>query len=449
MTAAEEKPGPEDMPAPLGKRQATATDTAPDLFALALTNARLTLIVVFVCFGVLALGGFLSVSHALAGFVAISLVALIQSYTAEKTHKRKQARALSRQGAVRNQEGIGSIVLQQMPDAVVLLDGSGRIVFYNLAAEAFVGKKATGKHIQSALREPTLLEALERVRLGGAAESIELARSVPVERHFQVFVSPADAAGKVPNLTTGAAVLLVLHDMSEAKRVEQMRVDFIANASHELKTPLASLSGFIETLQGPAKDDAEAHERFLTIMAEQTLRMQRLIEDLLSLSRIELREHLPPKETVSLSTLTKDVLEAIEPITTRDNVEISVDLPDDLPAVRGDWDELHQVIQNLVDNAVKYGQAGGRVEISATALPTLARVEFSVRDYGPGIARQHIPRLTERFYRTDVATSRERGGTGLGLAIVKHILNRHDGELRVESTLGEGSTFKIRLPVAA
>ncbi len=449
MTAAEEKSGPEDRHVPQANRRATAMDAAPELFALALTNARLTLIVAFACFGVLTLGGFLPASLALAGFVAISLVVLTQSYTAEKKHKRTQARALSRQGAARTEEGIGSIVLQQMPDAVVLLDGSGRIVFHNLAAEAFVGAKATGKHIQSALREPTLLDALERVRLGGAAEAIEFARSVPVERYFQVFVAPADAAGKVPNLKAGAAVLLVLHDISEVKRVEQMRVDFIANASHELKTPLASLSGFIETLQGPAKEDTEAHERFLAIMAEQALRMQRLIEDLLSLSRIELREHVPPKETVSLSALTKDVLEAIEPITTRDNVEISVDLPDDLPAVRGDWDELHQVIQNLVDNAVKYGQAGGRVEISATALPTLARVEFSVRDYGPGIARQHIPRLTERFYRTDVATSRERGGTGLGLAIVKHILNRHDGELRVESTLGEGSTFKIRLPVAA
>lgn len=419
-----------------------------DLLRIALVHARVTMLVVASVFAFLFMSGFLSAAYSMFGFVAIAAAAVGQAYFTEDRRVRAAARALTSRRPQTSETGVGSVVLQQLPDAVVLLDGSGRIVFHNRAAEAFVGLAATGKLIQSTLREPALLEALERVRAGAPAETIEFTRTFPVEHHYQVFVAPANASVEPSSASTGVAALLVLHDISNAKRVEQMRVDFVANASHELKTPLASLSGFIETLQGPAKDDAEAHERFLVIMSEQTVRMQRLIEDLMSLSRIELREHLPPRDIVSLKALTKDVVEAIEPITTRDNVEVIVEFPSDLPSVKGDWDELHQVVQNLVDNAVKYGYRGQRVEVTAQTTLDGTRVELSVRDYGPGIKREHIPRLTERFYRTDVATSRERGGTGLGLAIVKHILNRHDGELSVESTVGEGSTFTIQLPVA-
>jgi len=422
--------------------------SAPDMLRGALVHARMAMLVAGAVFAFLFLGSFLSATFSISGFVAIAVAVVGQAYVAEDRRKRAEARLLSSQKAQTSQTGVGRIVLQQLPDAVVLLDGSARIVFHNRAAEPFVGPSAVGKLIQSTLREPALLLALDRVRAGGPAETIEFMRAFPVEHHYQVFVTPADTSENTSSASTGVAALLVVHDISDAKRVEQMRVDFVANASHELKTPLASLSGFIETLQGPAKDDAEAHERFLVIMNEQTVRMQHLIEDLLSLSRIELREHLPPRDIVSLKALTNDVVEAIEPITTRDNVEVIVDFPSDLPSVKGDWDELHQVVQNLVDNAVKYGYRGERVEVTAKTTLNGTRVALSVRDYGPGISRQHIPRLTERFYRTDVATSRERGGTGLGLAIVKHILNRHDGELSIESTVGEGSTFTIQLPVA-
>ncbi|MCE7998471.1 MAG: PAS domain-containing protein [Rhodobiaceae bacterium] len=424
---------------------------APDIVAVAIVQARVLIIVAAAVFGFLYLSGVTSIDMSIIGFFALAFGAVGQTYFAEDRRRRDVARAVADSQTAKSREGIGSVVLEQMLDAVVLLDGDGRIIYHNRSAERFVGLTATGKLVPSVLREPILLDAIERVRTGGAAEEIEYVSPVPVEHHYQVVITPAETAEYDG---TGTPTLLALHDVTDMKRVEQMRVDFVANASHELKTPLASLSGFIETLQGPAKEDADAQEKFLGIMGEQATRMQRLIEDLLSLSRIELREHMPPRGTVSVSGLVKDVVDAIGPIAERDQVTIDVDLQDDLPMIRGDWDELLQVAQNLVDNAVKYGQSGGRVEISADRIDGLSDssdgscVELKVRDFGPGIPREQIPRLTERFYRIDVATSRERGGTGLGLAIVKHILNRHKTELRCDSIVGEGSVFSIRFPVA-
>ncbi|CAJ1411813.1 unnamed protein product [Effrenium voratum] len=423
---------------------------APDIVAVAIVQARLLIVVAGAVFGFLYLSGLTSVEISIIGFFALAFGAIGQTYFAEDKRRRDVARAVADRQVTQSQEGIGRVVLEQMQDAVVLLGGDGRIIYHNGSAERFVGLTATGKLIPSVLREPILLDAIERVRTGGGAEEIEYIRPVPVEHHYQVVITPAETAEYDG---AGTPTLLALHDVTDMKRVEQMRVDFVANASHELKTPLASLSGFIETLQGPAKGDADAHERFLGIMGEQATRMQRLIEDLLSLSRIELREHMPPRGTVSVSGLVKDVVDAIGPIAERDKVTIDVAMPDDLPMIRGDWDELLQVVQNLVDNAVKYGQSGGRVEISADRIDGSADssagtcVELKVRDFGPGIPREQIPRLTERFYRIDVATSRERGGTGLGLAIVKHILNRHNTELRCDSVVGEGATFSVRFSV--
>lgn len=425
--------------------------SAPDMVVVALVNARIAIVIAGGVFGFLYLTGTVSLGPSLIAFGAIAAGAVGQAYVSEDRHRRAIARASTASRNVQGSEGIGSVVLEQMQDAVVLLDGDGRIVFHNRSALSFVGDTAVGKLIPSVLREPVLLDALERVRMGGDAEGVEYVRPVPVEHHYQAVITPAEAAGADG---AGTPTLLALHDVTEMKRVEQMRVDFVANASHELKTPLASLSGFIETLLGPAKDDVDAHERFLGIMGEQTLRMQRLIEDLLSLSRIELREHLPPRDTVSVPGLINDVVDAIGPIAERDKVTIDVTVQEDLPMIKGDWDELHQVVQNLVDNAVKYGQSGGRVEITADSVAETeageeaSRIELRVRDFGPGIPRDQIPRLTERFYRIDVATSRERGGTGLGLAIVKHILNRHNAELQCDSVVGEGTTFSVRFPAA-
>ncbi|MEQ9143182.1 MAG: ATP-binding protein [Parvibaculaceae bacterium] len=418
-----------------------------DVMGVALADARTAILIAAILFGGLWLAGTLSFVLAIVGFAAISASAMGQAYLTETRQRRALVRIRARRGEAESRAVVGSVVLEQLPDAVALLDGKGRIVFHNRSAEKFLGKTATGKLIPSTLREPALLDAIDRVRKGAPAETIEVLRPGPVEQVYQALITPADAAGSATPSPDGTPTLLVLHDTTNAKRVEQMRVDFIANASHELKTPLASVSGFIETLQGPAKDDEEARERFLAIMGEQTARMQRLIEDLLSLSRIELREHQPPTGRVNMKALVRDVVEAVTPIAERDEVTIDVSLPEDLPEVKGDWDELHQVVQNLVDNAIKYGRSGGRVEISGAELPGEdPQVELKVRDFGPGIAPQHIPRLTERFYRSDIASSREKGGTGLGLAIVKHILVRHGGELSIDSVVGEGATFSVRLP---
>jgi two-component system phosphate regulon sensor histidine kinase PhoR len=245
-------------------------------------------------------------------------------------------------------------------------------------------------------------------------------------------------------------ILLVFHDLTPLHRVEEMRADFVANASHELRTPLAALSGFIDTLLGSARDDAEARKRFLAIMKTQATRMARLIDDLLSLSRVELIEHMHPETPVDLVSIVRQVVDGLQTLATDRNVEIAIALPSEPANVPGDRDELTRVFENLVENALKYGANGKRVDIgfsAATARGGEAETLVTVRDYGPGIAAEHIPRLTERFYRVDVTQSRAEGGTGLGLSLVKHILNRHRGRLTIESEAGNGATFTVRLPL--
>jgi two-component system phosphate regulon sensor histidine kinase PhoR len=231
-----------------------------------------------------------------------------------------------------------------------------------------------------------------------------------------------------------------------------MRADFIANASHELRTPLAALLGFIETLQGPAKEDPVARDKFLGIMQGQATRMARLIDDLLSLSRIELNAHLQPSTLVDLAPIVRQVVDGLQMLARDRGVEIKVVLPSDALMVLGDRDELIRALENLVENALKYGAAGKRVDITVAHAQTragLPEARVAVRDYGPGIAPEHLPRLTERFYRVDVTDSRAQGGTGLGLALVKHVLNRHGGRLTIESTPGEGATFTMHVPLRA
>jgi len=244
--------------------------------------------------------------------------------------------------------------------------------------------------------------------------------------------------------------VLTLHDITQLKRAEQMRADFIANASHELRTPRAALSGFIDTLLGPARDDAEARARFLAIMKTQANRMARLIDDLLSLSRVELTEHMHPETPVDLVPIVRQVVDGLQTLAQDRNVEIKIAPPAASVMVAGDRDELTRVFENLVENALKYGASGKRVDIAyaqAAAPDGAAETAVTVRDYGPGIPAEHIPRLTERFYRVDVLQSRAEGGTGLGLALVKHILNRHRGKLAIESAAGQGATFTVRLPL--
>lgn len=338
-----------------------------------------------------------------------------------------------------------------LPDPCFLIDTHGHVHFENEAAVKLFGGIDTGRPITFLLRAPEVGEAIQRALSSGTQASVTFFERVPADRWFEARVSPLGGTdGKRPE--QGSIFLVLLRDLTEAQRVERMRVDFVANASHELRTPLASLTGFIETLQGPARNDPEARNRFLDVMYEQARRMSRLIDDLMSLSRIELKAHVRPETVVDVAPILEHVADAMHPLASDSKVELDIDLANRPLLVVGDRDELAQVFQNLVHNAIKYGQAGGRVSVTGKLLQARgsqpARVSVSVRDWGPGIAAEHIPRLTERFYRVDAASSREKGGTGLGLAIVKHILNRHRGQLLIDSSPGAGAVFTVQLEVA-
>jgi two-component system phosphate regulon sensor histidine kinase PhoR len=287
------------------------------------------------------------------------------------------------------------------------------------------------------------LGAIERARLEAAPQPFDVHVKVPIERHLAGVATPLrQGAGSA----SGTLLMVVLRDRTEAEQLGEMRADFVANASHELRTPLASLRGFLETMQGAAKDDPEARQRFLAIMQQQAERMSRLIDDLLSLSRIEMREHVPPKGEVDLTALVSEVARNLASLAASAEVRIELESARGPLRVVGDRDELFQVVQNLMQNAIKYGRKGGRVQVRVGQ--EKANVALAVEDDGVGIDPVHLPRLTERFYRVNAKDSRERGGTGLGLAIVKHIVNRHQGQLRIESVPGRGSTFTVRLPAA-
>jgi two-component system phosphate regulon sensor histidine kinase PhoR len=343
-------------------------------------------------------------------------------------------------------------VLDSVPDPLLMLDQNGRVVRANLSARLLLGKALNGRDLASVLRNPVVLDAVASVLAGGPARLVDLSLSDPVERDFSVGVQPLPM--RAPDGTTA---LLSMHDVTSLRRAEQMRADFVANASHELRTPLASLVGFIETLRGPARDDEEARDRFLGIMQEQATRMGRLVGDLLSLSRIELNEHLPPVRAIALDGILANLAATFELTAARRKMRIQIEYQAGLPAVIGEEDELAQLFQNLIDNALKYGRQGGAVRITASRAPRTpggfpraphGAVAVAVADEGEGIAREHLPRLTERFYRVDPARSKQAGGTGLGLAIVKHIVNRHRGALTIESEVGRGSTFTVFLPAA-
>jgi two-component system phosphate regulon sensor histidine kinase PhoR len=337
-------------------------------------------------------------------------------------------------------------VFESLPDPLMLLDQSGRVLFANAPMRAVVGVGPEGKHVSAILRTPSVLETIQRATRTGESASVEFSFRVPVERHFEAY---AARMGTAPAVTA-----LLLHDLTSLKRSEQMRVDFVANASHELRTPLAAVTGFIETLKGHARDDSQAREKFLDIMSVEANRMRRLIDDLLSLSRIELNEHVPPLGEVSLENVAREAAAALAPLARGDNISIDIVAGPDLPPVTGERDELIQLFQNLIHNAIKYGKQGGQVWVTLALVHggggrgRDTAIAASVRDDGEGIPSDAIPRLTERFYRVDVKRSREKGGTGLGLAIVKHIVNRHQGKLQIESRAGEGSTFTVTFPVA-
>jgi two-component system, OmpR family, phosphate regulon sensor histidine kinase PhoR len=338
-------------------------------------------------------------------------------------------------------------IVERLPDPLIILATDRTVRRANSAAQA-----AFGADIPAVLRHPELRGAIDRTFAPGAAHGTiqiaDLSLAAPVPRELRATVVPMD-----PPLADGGRAVVVLSDRSRERAVERMRADFAANASHELRTPLASLMGFIDTLRGPAAEDPPAQQRFLGIMAEQAARMNRLIDDLLSLSRIELVEHQAPAERVDLPELLEGLAAGFEPRLAERHVALDLALANGLPPVLGDADQLAQVAQNLLDNAVKYGRDGGTVRLVAELAkdarwPARPGVVVAVVDQGHGIPHEHLPRLTERFYRVDAGRSRAVGGTGLGLAIVKHIVNRHRGQLTIDSQVGVGTTVSVWLPTA-
>ncbi len=337
-------------------------------------------------------------------------------------------------------------VIDALPEAAIVLSGTGRVLRSSRAARDLFTALRNGQTLDLATRNPDLLGAVEQALATRTSATVQTLERVPVERRLSATLSPLQTGTADPE---GPALLLVFRDISQEERLAQMRADFIANASHELRTPLTSLRGFIETLQGQARDDPEARSRFLDIMSTQAGRMTRLLDDLLSLSRLEMRAHVAPRGEVEINALVREVVDLLQPIAREGGIAMTFAAEPAECVVRGDRDELVQVFQNLVQNAIKYGGPDGHVDVMVTRTSGTGRardrVIVEVRDDGPGIAEAHLPRLTERFYRVDVAASRDKGGTGLGLAIVKHVLNRHGGQLRITSTLGAGSTFAVVL----
>ncbi|MGH6769789.1 MAG: ATP-binding protein [Xanthobacteraceae bacterium] len=337
-------------------------------------------------------------------------------------------------------------ILAGLPQPVVALDANGQVIALNGPASAIAPALRCGEPISLGFRVPDVLDAIRRAIASGAPQRVEFIERVPLERWYEAIVAPVSLTQAGSELPAWL-VLITLHDLTPMRRVEEMRADFVANASHELRTPLAALSGFIETLQGQARNDPEAQARFLSIMHAQATRMARLIDDLLSLSRIELNAHLRPDKPVELNRIVRQVVDSLQTLARDREVDIQVTASADRIDVLGDRDELIRVFENLIENAIKYAASGKRVDIALTAAAGAKEARAAVRDYGPGIAPEHLPRLTERFYRVDVVDSRAQGGTGLGLALVKHILNRHGGRLAIESTSGQGATFTAVLPL--
>ena len=367
--------------------------------------------------------------------------------------RRSERPARSEAGAAGpDRPAIAEALLTNIPDPVILIDRRAVVIEANAAARALMPNLKLRHPLSFALRAPDVLDGIEEVLRTGQPLKTAYATRVPTERVFEVQIGalpmpepnggPAVPGAGQPN------VVLFLRDLTSARRLETMRVDFVANASHELRTPLASLVGFIETLQGPARNDVPARERFLAIMLSQAQRMTRLIDDLLSLSRIELREHVVPTQVVDLGQIARQMVDTQNALASERGVRIGLEAEEGRYLVLGERDELMRVVENLIENAVKYG--GGTVRVGLAHRQDGARsgaqIELVVQDDGPGIAPEHIPRLTERFYRVDVASSRQQGGTGLGLAIVKHTLNRHRGRLTIESTVDAGTTVRVTLP---
>ena len=358
-----------------------------------------------------------------------------------------------------------SFILNKLEDAIIVLDSDQKIVFQNSHSIDLFENNYTGQNITNLIRSPIVLETLENVYKNKKTRIIEYNSeygqnlSPRSTNFYNVEISYEKNHLQLTNTKDNYVILM--KNITPLKNIEKVRSSFIANVSHELKTPLATIMGFLETIRGPAKDDKKSMSKFLGIMDKETIRMKRLIDDLLVVSKIESDEHIHPTKKVNLIKTLNNVIESLKEYALKKNIQIRTNyqLSENL-SVLGNEDELVQVFTNIIDNSIKYGKINSSIVIKAEEVkeqtdqsedkklfPQLI-LKISVKDESDGIHAKHLSRLTERFYRVDAARSKEIGGTGLGLTIVKHILNKHRGHLDIKSEINQGSTFTVELPIA-
>ena len=358
-----------------------------------------------------------------------------------------------------------SFILNKLEDAIIVLDSDQKIVFQNSHSIDLFENNYTGQNITNLIRSPIVLETLENVYKNKKTKIIEYNSeygqnlSPRSTNFYNVEISYEKNYLQLTNTKDNYVILM--KNITPLKNIEKVRSSFIANVSHELKTPLATVMGFLETIRGPAKDDKKSMSKFLGIMDKETIRMKRLIDDLLVVSKIESDEHIHPTKKVNLIKTLNNVIESLKEYALKKNIQIRTNyqLSENL-SVLGNEDELVQVFTNIIDNSIKYGKINSSIDIKAEEVkeqvdqsedkklfPQLI-LKISVKDESDGIHAKHLSRLTERFYRVDAARSKEIGGTGLGLTIVKHILNKHRGHLDIKSEINQGSTFTVELPIA-
>ncbi len=331
--------------------------------------------------------------------------------------------------------------LDAIPLPAFYVDPETRVAAANAHAVELQPQAAENRPLSLVFRQPALIEAIEACLSSRTAQRASyLHRDGRTEHRFDVSIAPA-----------GGGALVCLRDISDEQQLDKMRRDFVANVSHELRTPLTAILGFIETLQGPAKNDSAAHERFLGTMANEASRMNRLVGDLLSLSKVEEVSRMRPTDLIDLDGLIRSAIQTLSPLAADTACDITFGRAAEELPIPADADQLLQVVTNLIENALKYGGQGTRITLTIDELDRASglrgpAVKLTVADNGPGIDEIHLPRLTERFYRIDSHRSREKGGTGLGLAIVKHIVHRHRGRLQIQSTLGQGTEISVFLP---
>ena len=379
---------------------------------------------------------------------AVAVIFLLQleiKRRMERLESRRRAIHEKRKSKSGNSVQVGANALDRLPSPLLLIDDDKKIAFANEAGRELLGSDIVGNDVFLYLRQSNFVTALDNILQNRFGNFGLIRYTTSKDRSFDVTVAPVLASTR--KATEGARAIVYFYEVTTLLRTEQMRVDFVANASHELRTPLTSVLGFIETLRGPAVGDADAHKRFLAIMQTEAERMVRLIDDLLSLSRIEMTRYVAPSAVIDIAKLVNSAVNTVAAQAAERGIDFEVNLKNDVHDVVADSDQITQVFLNLLSNAAKYSEQNTTVHIYAEVSHTAKHILLSITDEGPGIAQEHLARLTERFYRVDTARSRKMGGTGLGLAIVKHILLRHGSNLEIKSQLGKGTSFSFKLPI--